>query len=564
MSAPTTPVRIRWIRWKAIVPLVVSLALIWGLWTLFADRLGRLAIERGGSAILGSRVDLESFHISFIHGNATLRGLTVASPFDSLENLLQAKELVADLDLMPLLEKKVIIDRLPANGMRFGTARTTSGVIPSTGPSATAQIRANVDSWAAQPALQVPVLQLATGKISVDSLDPRRLETVQAATALGARADSSKRAWGDAVQSLDVQATADSAAAFAQRVHGAKATDLTVLADARRTLDRVKHTHDQLVAVQRSVTSGVGALQQGVTDLGAARQRDYAFAKSLVRLPPIDASAIGWVLFGPAAVRKFQKALYYGQLARAYMPAGMQPHPHPTPSRLAGTSVEFPRAHALPGFLLREGELSFALPRDSGPEREYSGRLEGLTSAPAVYGRPTTFVASAPAVQLGALLDHVHATSHDTAGGTVQDVAIPELQLPQLPIRVRPGRGTVSLGFQLRGDTLLGRWTVSSSHAAWIHDSTAGGSAAGDLLWRVVSGITQLDLTAEIGGTLQHPVLHVRSNLDQAIADRLKALVGAEVAAAEARVRAQVDRLVDAQVAAARARVSDVTTAATN
>jgi hypothetical protein len=82
-------------------------------------------------------------------------------------------------------------------------------------------------------------------------------------------------------------------------------------------------------------------------------------------------------------------------------------------------------------------------------------------------------------------------------------------------------------------------------------------------VWQVVSGIAQLDLTAEITGTVQHPELHVRSNLDQAVADRVRAMIGGEVAAAEARVQAQVDQLVGTQVDAAKARVTEVASAAT-
>lgn len=553
-----------WIRWRAVGPLAGFIVLVVLAWWLFVDRLGRMAIERGGTSILGARVELRSFQLSLARGDATLRGLVVASPFDSLENLFEADELVADLDMLPLVEKKVVIDRLAANGLRFATKRTTSGFVKSSGPSATAQIRANVEAWAAQPGLQVPVLQLATGKLSIDSLDPRRLETVQAAQALTTRADSSRRAWGDAVAGLAVGPTVDSAAAFVQRVHGAKPTDLKVLADARRTLDQVKQTRDRLTALERNVTGGVSGLQQGVTDLGAARARDYAFAKTLVKLPPIDASAIGWVLFGPAAVHKFQRALYYSSLARAYMPAGLRPQPHPAPSRLAGTTVAFPRANALPAFLLRQGELSFSLAGDSGAVRNYSGRVLGLTSDPAVYGKPTSFTASAPAVRLGALLDHVRETARDTAGGSIEGVQLPELRLPGLPIHLAPGRGVVALNFAMHGDSLRGRWTVNAPRTAWLRDSSAATSAAGDLVWQVVSGLTQLDLTAEITGTVQHPELHVRSNLDQAVADRVRAMIGAEVSAAEARVRAQVDQLVGTQVDAAKARVTEVATAATN
>jgi len=44
-----------------------------------------------------------------------IRGLTVASPFEALQNLLQADSLVPTWS-PPLLEKKVVIDRLRRQG----------------------------------------------------------------------------------------------------------------------------------------------------------------------------------------------------------------------------------------------------------------------------------------------------------------------------------------------------------------------------------------------------------------------------------------------------------------
>src|SRR5206468_8730369 len=78
----------------------------------------------------------------------------------------------------------------------------------------------------------------------------------------------------------------------------------------------------------------------------------------------------------------------------------------------------------------------------------------------------------------------------------------------------------------------------------------------GDLVWRVVSGIPALDVSATLVGTIDHPQLAVSSNLDRALAERLRAVAGAEVAAAERRMRAQVDSLVGGHVAPAVAQVT--------
>jgi uncharacterized protein (TIGR03545 family) len=550
-------VTVRIFRWRAIGPLLVFTLLAGVLWVLLADRIARRAAEEIGTAIVGAKVEIQKLHIDLTNGDVTVRGLTVASPHEALKNLFQADELSADVDVLPLLEKKVVIDRLAANGLRFGTARATDGRVPGDpNASVSGRVMGEARDWAQR--FQVPALQLATGKIDVGTLDPRRLSAIPAAEALSARADSSRRAWQTGLDSLGLAATTDSAVATLARLRTARATDLAALRDARRAIEQLQQARGRVTALERSVTGGLAALRAGVAGLDNAKQRDYAFARGLLKLPTLDAPEIGLALFAPSAVAQFQRALYWTQLARAHMPPGLLPRAEEGPprARRSGSTVRFPREHALPGFLLRTAELSFQLDPTAPQPKRYAGRLTGLTSDPALYGRPTLFEASAPAVTAGAMLDHVHATARDTAGATVQGVRLPVIQLPSLPIGLDPGQGTAQLGFALRGDTIRARWAIRSTHVRWSRDSAAQRSPGADLLWRTVSAISDLQVDAGVTGTLSQPRLSVRSNLDAAIAARLRTMLGEEVAAAERRLRAEVDRQVDPAIAPVRARVT--------
>jgi hypothetical protein len=116
----------------------------------------------------------------------------------------------------------------------------------------------------------------------------------------------------------------------------------------------------------------------------------------------------------------------------------------------------------------------------------------------------------------------------------------------------------VALSFSVQGDQVRARWTVQSDRVRWTRDSgsAASPSPMGDLVWRVVSGIAALDVSASLTGSLARPQLAVSSNLDHALAERLRAVAGAELALADARVRAQVDSLVDRHVAPVVAQVT--------
>ena len=558
-QAPAPSPRFKVFRWRALGPLLILFVIAAVLWWLFADTIARRETQKVGTQVIGAKVEIQDLHLDLAHGKVLIRGLTVASPHEALRNLLQADELVADVDVVPLTEKKLIINRIAANGLRFGTPRETDGrVAAKSGVGIAGRVLAETHEWASQ--FQVPALQLATGKISMDSLDPRRLSTIPAADALGARADSSQRAWKAAFDTLRLGPTLDSAQATLEKLRRARATDLSTLNEGRQAIDRLKRARDRVTTLDRNVTKGVASLKSGLAGLDSARQRDYGFARSLLKLPSLDAPAVGAALFAPGAIRPFESVLYYMQLARRYMPPGLLPRATTGPQRVrrAGEDVRFPKERDLPAFLVRSAELSFLLHPSAEQPQRYAGRLSGLTSDPALYGRPTVATATGPQVGAGLMLNHLRSVPVDTAGATVGGVRFPAFKVPGVPLRLDPGAATTQLGFNLNGDTIHARFAIRSSNVRWTRDSGFANSTIGDLIWRAVSGIPNLDVEARLSGALHHPDLAVRSNLDQAIAARLRAVLGEQVAAAEKQMRDRVDALVNAKVGPVRARVTQV------
>jgi uncharacterized protein (TIGR03545 family) len=560
-------------RWKAIGPLALFLVILGVLVWLFAEPVVEETTEEVGTELLGTQVDVGKLDIRANEAAVDLRALEIADPFNLARNLVEAEEIRVKLNPLALAEKKLVVESFRLAGVRFGTTRKTPAK-PVEGDGFAPQALRSVREWARQ--FDVPLLKLTPiDTVKQLVLNPTQLTTVQTAQALAGRADSARQGLGQSFQQLDVQGTADSARALVTRL---KATDPRKLGldgtrraieDARASLKRLEAAKQRVETLEQQVAGGVGSLTAGLRNLDEARKKDYAFARSLLQLPTFSAPEIGEAFFGKVSIDRFQQALYYTELARQYMPPGLLPKQDPGPERLraSGSTIRFPREQDWPKFLVQLARVDLEIGGDSPLRGAYEAVVQGLTSDPTLYGKPTvvrttrTAKGSAIAgIEVDAVIDHVNPSRvRDSASARLRGVELPSIDVPGLPFRLSPGRGAARLDFALRNDQLSGRWSLSSEQVAWALDSA--GRKLNDLeglVWRVVSGLKELSVDARVSGGLRAPKLAVSSNLDRAIAQRLEAVIGEEIARAEKMVRAKVDSVVAERVEPVRRQIADV------
>jgi uncharacterized protein (TIGR03545 family) len=562
-------VRVKIFRWKAIGPLLLLFLVIGVLVVLFAEPVARDTTEEVSTELLGTQVDVGRLDLLPRQASVDLGALQVADPFEPRRNLVEADRIVLKLNPEALAEKKLVVERFSLQGMRFGTTRKTPAR-PVSGNGFAPQALRAVRAWGQQ--FNVPILQLTPiDTIKQLVLNPAQLGTVKAAQGLLARTDSTRQALEQGFKAVDVSATVDSARALADRLSKTDARKLGLdgtrqaIQSVQQSLKQLDASRKQVDGLQRNVAQGVRLLGTGVTNLDEARQRDYAFARSLLKLPTFSAPDIGNAFFGKVSIDRFQQALYWAELARHYMPPGLLPREDAGPERLraSGTTVRFPKERSWPSFLMQLGQVDFRI-SDGLLKGAYAATVQGLTSEPALYGKPMLVSAKRDApgsviagLDVGGVVDHRTASVRDSVSAKLRGVKLPSFDIPGLPFRIAPGTGAANLNFALRGDRLLGRWSIRSDQVAWALDRAGGPrSDLEQLVWRVVSGLKQLDVNAQVSGTIKAPKLSVRSNLDEAIAQRLKAVVGEEVAKAEALARAKVDSIVADKVQPVKQRVA--------
>jgi uncharacterized protein (TIGR03545 family) len=569
--------RVKIFRWKAIGPLILFLGIIAVLVVLFAEPVARDTTEEVSTEMLGTQVDVGKLNLHPTEPAVDLDALQVADPFNPRRNLVEAAQIRLKLNAEALTEKKFVVERFALNGMRFGTTRKTPAR-PVKGNGFAPQLLRSVRQWSQQ--FNVPLLKLTPiDTIKQLVLNPTQLATVKQAQALVSRTDSTRQALEQGFRSLDVQGTVDSAQALAARLAATDPKKLGLqgtkdaIQSVQLTLRQLDDAKKRVEGVERGVKNGVQALGAGVQSLDSTRRRDYAFAKSLLKLPSFDAPDIGKAFFGKVSIDRVQQALYWAQLAQHYMPPGLLPREQPGAKglRMAGTTIQFPKEHHYPDFLLQLGQLDFAIEGNNPLKGAYQAVVRGVTTTPALYGHPMTLSASRRAagssiagIDVNAVIDHVTSNTRDSVAAQLTGVTLPSFDLPGVPFRVAPGVGAVKLNFGLRGDRLAARWAIASNQVSWTPDTAARRfNDIERVVWRVVSGLNDLKVDARVSGSLRSPNLAVSSNLDQAIASRLRAVIGEEVAKAERLARAKVDSLVQDKVEPLKQRIAAVQADAT-
>jgi len=562
----------KYLRLKAIVPLVIFLVLAGAVWLLLLDSIVRRGVEWTGSQLTGARVDVAEAEVRPFAGRFVLRGIAAADPEAPMRNLIEIGEAVADVRLGPLLEKKIIIDTLAVTGVRFGTPRTESGALERRSATTGAAAR-RFSTWTRD--LPIPAFSLrGLGEaVNVSAISADSLRTVRLANRLVTEADSLQEHWTAELSDLDVSAEIDSTRALLERSGEINLRRISLrqieavrdlVVSGRDLVRSLQAKRDRLTELSRSFQDGWHDLRDGLGSLDEARDVDYDWARSQLRIPSIEAPDLGPALFGEMARDHLAPVLRALDTVEEHLPPGLKQKLEPGPKRLrlAGTTVRFPRRAELPALLLERGEFSMSLGPADRPEA-YELLVTGLTTEPAVYGEPTRFRlarasggAGERTLQVTGTVDHTTEVPHDTVTVALAGAGMGEVALGSLSGRLDLGTGESMLRLTRSGPELDALMTWECSALDWV--STGQRSRLEQFVWETLAGLDRLSLEIRASGLAEDPRLRVTSNIAGTLSRALQDRLGAEIRRAEAEVRRAVNERIASYEARARSEIDAV------
>jgi uncharacterized protein (TIGR03545 family) len=570
-----------WVRLRALLVAVPVLALIAAIVYVLLDPTLERAVEDTGAQIVGAKVEVDAADVRLREGRFVLNRLQVANPEAPFTNLVEVREIVFDFRTEPLLEKKLVADTVVIAGVRFGTPRETSGELEERSPEA-GRIWREVNAWADSVRLPSFTWEGIGGVVNVDAIDDDSLSTLALARGLIDRSDSTLAAWEARIRSLDPRPLLDSARVLVERVESLPSGPVglvqaaRILPSARGLVTRVRDLEAGIVDLDRSARQDVEALRAGVGSSPGLLQDDLAYGRRLLRLPSLEAPNISPALFRDPALAWLKPVLYWVNTAERYLPPGLDPDRLSGPERLRapGTTRTFPGRATYPRFLLEYGSLDLEVGGTGFGAGQYTASVRGITSAPALYGRPIeiearrTMAERGPAeVWLRASLAHGERPIRDSVDLRLVGIPLPSFDLGVIDARLNLGIGQATFTLSRVGSELDAGFRWVSEDLSWeagpSRVDTAGATIGTErwakaFLWRSLVGVNRLELDMALRGSIAEPSLVISSNLGDQVARSLRAEVGAEVQRAERQLRAEVDRRVQAAVVQARTELDEL------
>jgi uncharacterized protein (TIGR03545 family) len=525
-----------------LVPRLVLLALLWAFFFFAFDPLLKWGMIKGIEKGAKAKAEIASLHTTFLHPSLKLTGFALADSKDPYRNLVEFSELAFSAEGAPLLEKKLVVDNAALTGLRFGTARKTSGklafVKEEPSPMVDA-LKAESRNFAMERAADVKAGAVADYKVTPDDL-----ESVKLAKQLEEDYNKDYKNISERVNPKKYQDALDALKARYEKAKG----EGNFAKQAKDYADIAKDVKKLTADFSKDKAETEAALAKAKDSFKAvdeARKKDLANVMSKMKLPSLDTQSVARMLAGPLIAEKTAQAMKWMAMAKKYMPDNTKSVLKNEARR--GREVHFPKEKSYPTFLVRKLSLSGEL----GAEEplDYSGTIEGLTTQPKVYGLPTTAsvkgAKGARRLDLKASLDATGEEIRTDSKLLYTGMPVKQLQLgspSSFMVDITGATGAFDGELKTAGERLDGKAAVRLTGAKF--SPKADNIKAAPLRSAVESsfaGLSSALIETDITGTIKSPKLTINTDLANALSKAFTGAMGAEVKKAQEEAQKKVD-----------------------
>lgn len=527
---------------KGIIIISCLFLLVALFWFVVLDLVVKMVIESEGSKAVGAKVELAKADLSLFPAGIELSRLDITNPDEPMTNALSVRRLYSDIELLPLIRRKVIINNLNVEGIQLNTPRRTSGALQRSG-AAEKDNQSAPPPWLTQMCEGQGALQLSIPKVD-DILSAEKLESLQLAQDLNAKITGARTQWQQRLKELPTEKDLE---AYNKRLNKLKASGgLTALlgsaAEIQALQSDLKKDLDRLKAAQEGFKGETADLEKQYRKLAQAPAAEVRRLKSKYALSPEGAANLSRTLFGPRVCDWWQNGYRWYYKLMPYMGGLEDGKAASEKSEPAAKSP--PAEDGLPDFLIRQVHIDALL--DAGT---FTGQATDITTAPQLIGKPMTFkflgreLKQIKSINMNGIINFLRpGNPHHSVKLAVQQYALQNLDLSgaqSLPLSIAQALANVDMNLNLSGGKLdaVIKAQLDSVKMALEKKVTSELNAA---MAEAVAGVTRFGLTAMVEGTNPDYITKIESDLDKVLQNAVGRIIKDQGQKLESRLRAAV------------------------
>ena len=528
---------------KVLAGFAGFILLILVVWFVVVDWVVKITIESQGTKAVGAKVDVAGADLSLFPAGLEILGLQVTNPDSPMTNALAVNRIYSDIELMPLIKRKVIIDNLRMEGIRIDTPRKTSGALPGSSAKSSGEKGAGaLPPWFDKICPEGGAVSFSIPKVE-DILNREKLESLKLAQDLRANIDSAENSWQQRIKELPSQKDLN---AYRERLNKLKAKGggLTALlgsaAEVKSLSDDLKSEMDRIKKARTEYQAELSQLKEQAARLAEAPRREAQRLKAKYTVSAEGAAHLSRLLFGPSVCGLWQKGYAWYERLKPYMGGSSGstekaggPKPQPEPQK--GDQ---------PDFLIRQLHVDALL--DAG---KFTGEAKDITSNPRILDKPLTFRF------LGSQMKQIQKFAADGVlnflqpgtprhrvkvmmqGYDLHDYNLGDAEA--LPISIVKAVADVNMDLNLAGPQLNTLLKAQLDGVRMAVEKTAGTEISAALA-DAVAAVTQFGLTAAIQGSAPDYKARIQSDLDKVLSKAVGQIISKTTAKLESQLQAGI------------------------
>lgn len=572
------------IRWEAIVPIVVICALIGIYFTLFFDSHLKRGIEFVGYKVVGAEVNVADLDSSFTGASISINGIQLTNSEKPTHNLVSIGEIKFAMSWDALLRGKILIEIASIEQIQFDSARKKMGRVKppepeSNEPSALEKegkklvsdtLDATKDKY--DDNVLGDVASLMSGGNTQDQIKnlESQLQSKKQLEVLQVTFSDKQKIWNQKLKTLPQQKDLN---AWGERFKQIKTKDFATPQELQASLNQlqtlVQEINTTVKDVEKSgqeLNADLKYFDSQIKDLEKLVQTDIKSLEAHFKIPKLDAEAMTRALFqryvGPylAYFYKYQK------MAHQYLPPGLlkksddkkdedaaiQPR-----AREHGISYEFGKPNSYPFFWLKKAKISSKATPSIPSLGNLSGEALNVTSNQTLIGQPTqvNFQGDFPALQISGIdarltLNHIKRPYKESFSAQVASYPVDKkMFIANKDVELGFARAVGSSVIKANYSESQLEFSISNAYKQLEYIVSASNKEVDGVLKSVMSGIPLWTIDASGSGIFPNLPIEIKSNLGREIARGFEKVLQQKIEEAKMKVKKIVDEVINKEKA---------------